>query len=336
MATQNEDLAMLQLLIHHAQSNLVPRIWKKWLFGQDNMFLAETIAKGTPLAHYLKRIYKEEFYKEYDISNSNCCRSKHKNSDGLEEAKALFELQTQSNDLDLNMSLNTNLLLKMNMDLLILNNKKHFESSENMEKPLLNLTKHYGNPEIQPVAELICLHAIRHYNLDDLSRILHKLPRLTNSHNTLIKCLARIDLKSKTMEPEEVNIGFGGDTPLHIAMKEGFTHIVRVLISKGADTEAKESQYNRTPLHIASLNGSKKIAEILLQGNANPNSRDVLQLTPLHIAARNGLLGIVELLLDYGADKKLKGDNENTPLQEAYICRNRVNREAVITLLKQE
>ena len=71
MATQNEDLAILKLLINNAglekkkdnielaplnQSNL-----KELIFGNDNMFLPQAIAKNTPLGEYLKNIYQELF-----------------------------------------------------------------------------------------------------------------------------------------------------------------------------------------------------------------------------------------------------------------------------------
>ena len=129
LATQNEDLAILKLLVQHAKpkmnsdgydvelSQMNQSNWQEWLFGQDNVFLPKLIAKETDLAIFLKKIYKEEFNEEYPISSNDSYDVGNQTTDALEDAKTLFELQSQQGDLDLNMNLNLKpeINLKLNL-----------------------------------------------------------------------------------------------------------------------------------------------------------------------------------------------------------------------------
>ena len=67
MATQNEDFAILKLLVEHAKSKrnqgedveLCQRNqtnWQEWLFGRDNTFLPKIMAKENNLSKYLKKV----------------------------------------------------------------------------------------------------------------------------------------------------------------------------------------------------------------------------------------------------------------------------------------
>ena len=47
------------------------------------------------------------------------------------------------------------------------------------------------------------------------------------------------------------------NTPLHIAAKKGFKHIVKLLLEYGA-YECPCNDEELTPLHLAAINGNKK------------------------------------------------------------------------------
>ena len=51
-------------------------------------------------------------------------------------------------------------------------------------------------------------------------------------------------------------------TPLHIAIQQGNTEIVQLLLDKGAKVNAKD-RWDRTPLDMALLKGDEKLIELL-------------------------------------------------------------------------
>ena len=106
-------------------------------------------------------------------------------------------------------------------------------------------------------------------------------------------------------------------TCLHFASKNGDLEIVNVLLSKGADVEAKDSKLNSTPLNIASFYGSVPVVDALLDKGADINHQDASKNTPLHYAVWNNQLPVVKVLITRGADPSLKNDWNATPLEMA-------------------
>lgn len=92
-------------------------------------------------------------------------------------------------------------------------------------------------------------------------------------------------------------------TPLHWAAVLNHIEIARILLSKGANVESREtgvySMY--TPLHEAAKYGHLKMCTLLLDAHADTASKDRDGSTPLHTAARNGHLEVVKLLVDRGS-----------------------------------
>ncbi|MBA3726463.1 MAG: ankyrin repeat domain-containing protein [Armatimonadetes bacterium] len=84
---------------------------------------------------------------------------------------------------------------------------------------------------------------------------------------------------------------FYGDsrqTPLHIASQSGHLEVVRWLLKKGADPNAR-SYNDFTPLHLA---GSAQVATILIKGGANRAARAGFGPTALQYFAFQTLLGL--------------------------------------------
>ena len=117
MAAQNEDLAILKLLIKHTKpkrnniedvelNQMNQNDWKVWIFSPQNVFLPSVLAKDSDFAKYLK----EEFKEEIDAvlkSDRNTSDGNTSQSDELADAKALYELQSQEGNLGCIHLLNT-------------------------------------------------------------------------------------------------------------------------------------------------------------------------------------------------------------------------------------
>lgn len=90
-----------------------------------------------------------------------------------------------------------------------------------------------------------------------------------------------------------------GNTPLHAAAQLGSLELVKKLLAKGADPNARNAKvpYNGPP--------------------ANPFRPPAGEITPLHVAAKANQLEIVKALLAAGADPQLKGEDSSTLLMQA-------------------
>lgn len=109
-----------------------------------------------------------------------------------------------------------------------------------------------------------------------------------------------------------------GDTPLTLATEKGHWQIVKFLISKNADVNAY-CLCSGTALHIAAKEGYVGLCKILLENGAKVNSTigHIDEYIPLHEAAFEGNMEVVKLLLSYDADINARGcHNENTSVKE--------------------
>lgn len=106
----------------------------------------------------------------------------------------------------------------------------------------------------------------------------------------LIRRLSRKRARDKTIE---------GDSPLHVAAREGRTETVDALLADGADPNAKanpgvtgvpnlKADMGDTPLHVAAGKGRAAVVTALLVAAADRNAKDIKGRTPLHVAAESG------------------------------------------------
>ena len=204
IATQNEDLAILKLLIKHTKPkrNIAEDVelnpvnqsnWKEWIFSPENVFLASALAKDSDFAKYLKEEFKEEI-DEILKSDRNTSDGDTSQSDELADAKALYELQSQEGGLENNLNLNVSMKLLRNVELTVLNH---------------NSTK---NPALYKTL----------LKLNDINVICQMVEKLSN-----------VNIKLDDMFH---------NSPLHLAAQEGSTELVKVLLSKGANLEAKTNR----------------------------------------------------------------------------------------------
>lgn len=93
-----------------------------------------------------------------------------------------------------------------------------------------------------------------------------------------------------------------GLTPLWIAAAYGKLDVAELLISKGANVNAKAESTGLTPLHIAALNGQNNVVKLLLAKGAEVNALTTASETPLQLAIRRGHGDIGEYLRQHGGE----------------------------------
>ncbi|KAH7853667.1 hypothetical protein Vadar_005277 [Vaccinium darrowii] len=110
-------------------------------------------------------------------------------------------------------------------------------------------------------------------------------------------------------------------TPLHVSAGYNNVGIVKFLLdSQGperVELEAK-NMYGETPLHMASKNGCNEAAQLLLANGASVEAKANNGMTPLHLAVWHSLraedCSTVATLLEYNADCSAEDNEGMTPL----------------------
>ena len=94
-------------------------------------------------------------------------------------------------------------------------------------------------------------------------------------------------------------LGIYGYTPLHEAATEGHHEVLRFLIEKGGNVDAKASN-GYTPLHLASSGGHVECVKVLLEHGANINEHDDFRKTAINTAELGARTKVVRVLKSAG------------------------------------
>ena len=98
---------------------------------------------------------------------------------------------------------------------------------------------------------------------------------------------------------------------------QGNLEAVKQHIAAGADVNAIDDDRGMTPLHYATGNGHKEIVVLLITEGADVNAKNGKGWTPLFGAAVLGKNKIVELLIAKGANVNAMDNDGETPLTYA-------------------
>jgi ankyrin repeat protein len=118
------------------------------------------------------------------------------------------------------------------------------------------------------------------------------------------------------------------------AAKSGAASRVKELIEQDAALISARDTDESTPLHCATWKGHLNVVELLVSLGADVNARnqnDHWGTTPLHAAAHANQRAIAELLIAHGADINATNLNGRTPLAETEFHKAK----PVANLLKQ-
>lgn len=105
-----------------------------------------------------------------------------------------------------------------------------------------------------------------------------------------------------------------GNTPLHLAARDGRSEIIQALLGAGAKVN-QANDAGATPLHYATRHDGA--TALLLQNGADVNALDCCGRTPLHWAAAYRADAVASRLLGAGASAKAQDNEGCTPMHRA-------------------
>ena len=179
------------------------------------------------------------------------------------------------------------------------------------------------HPKSSSQTERTPLHYAATYNLPDMTDFLASVPwqdinAVGNPHKETPLMVAS---EMGHVEIVRVLLARGANanardhnmwTPLHWASQERRLEVVQLLLEHGVDANARD-QNKQTPLYLA-LEGRLEVARLLLERGADANALDHSGQTALHIASREGHLENAQLLLEQRADANSRDRSKRTPL----------------------
>lgn len=127
--------------------------------------------------------------------------------------------------------------------------------------------------------------------------------------------VAAASAQCKKLDPNGRDVG--GDTNFAIAIRDKKGDVVRKMLACGAQVNLKTTE-GWYPLHTAAYYGPAATIDLLVSKGADVNARgDYDGWTPLHMATQQHDPAVVKALLKDGADKTIKSTTGKTAAEMA-------------------
>jgi ankyrin repeat protein len=124
---------------------------------------------------------------------------------------------------------------------------------------------------------------------------------------------------------------------VHVAAREGYLEIVRILLESGGKSALNCFDYvSRTPLMIAVERGDFEMARLFIEAGADVNAHDEVRIgdTALKYAVESQGLEMIKLLLDAGADPRITGWMRLNSFDKAKSRQGKLGAEILELLMK--
>jgi len=160
------------------------------------------------------------------------------------------------------------------------------------------------------------------------------MPSLEDLHQAiLLRDLRKVRLLC-AYSPINTDSSLRSVTALSLAVRQGNTEIVAVLLEHGANIDKLSRDVNgrlETPLVTSCRQANYQLANVLLKYGADVNAADFHMRTPLWIAVRERAVELVQLLIDNGANLNAGDRRNQCPLYLAtkYLGRTEIAKKLI-------
>jgi ankyrin repeat protein len=161
--------------------------------------------------------------------------------------------------------------------------------------------------------EAVALHLLDKGASIECTRYDQATPLMLASADGSVKLVKRLLQKKADPNAKDLN----GDTALIYAARMGKTEVAAALLKASAKVDTADEQ-GRTALMYAAMNGCSQVVDLLLAHRASVHTKDKGGATPLLLACRySGSPAVIGSLLSHGASTSVTDSHGATPLSLA-------------------